>query len=109
MPGGGGCRHGHPLTKQRFLACANVVRRKRSPNNITPPLGQKWWLGFTRGHLAELSIWTPDIIDCQRVIFRRKWTVERYFRLLTPTMKELGQRDKPHLIYNCDETGFNME
>ena len=50
---------------------------------------------------------TLDIIDHQRVIFGRKWTVERYFRLLATTKEELGLRDKPNLIYNCDETGFN--
>ena len=102
-------QHGYPLTKVRLLAYANAVRRKRSPNTIAPPLGQTWWLAFKRRHLAELSMRTPDVMDRGRAIFGRRWTVEKYFHLLTTTMEELGLRDKPHHIYNCDETGLNME
>ena len=52
---------------------------------------------------------TPDSMDRQRAIFGWKWMVERYFWLLTTTLEELGLKDKPHQIYNCDETGFSIE
>ena len=84
---------GYPLTKVRFLAYAHAVRRKRSPNNIAPPLGQKWWLGAMRRHLAEL---TPDVDYRQMYIFGQKRTVASSaigfggYSLWTPDSRECG-------------------
>ncbi|XP_028430494.1 uncharacterized protein LOC114553485 [Perca flavescens] len=40
---------------------------------------------------------------------RLRGPIEDYFRLLTTTLEEHVLREKPRQIYNCDETGFQLE
>ncbi|XP_066526699.1 uncharacterized protein [Hoplias malabaricus] len=102
-------RHGFPLTKERLMAYANAVRRKRSPREDVPPLGKKWWHCFRRRHAAELSMRTPDTIDRGRAACARQRMVGQYFNLLTSNLETYGLMEKPSQIYTCDETSFQMD
>ena len=100
---------GSPSIKPWLLAYANAVRRKRSPNEDVPPLGKKWWHCFRRRHADDISMRTPDTINRGRAACARKETVERYIDLLSYSLEEHGLLNRPSQIYNCDETGFQMD
>ncbi|XP_072548597.1 abhydrolase domain containing 10, depalmitoylase a isoform X1 [Salminus brasiliensis] len=102
-------QHGFPLTRVRLLAYANAVRRKRNPDEAVPELGKKWWHCFRKRHARVLSMRTPDTINRGRAAYAKKGTVDKYFDLLESTLEKYGLKDQPSQIYNCDETGFQLD
>lgn len=100
--------YGFPLTKPQILAHALALYNVRHPQAPRVTLSQTWWINFRERHRQKLSAWTPHI-KRGRVLYAKKGAIERYFNLLTETLEEYGLREKPHQIYSCDETGFQLD
>ena len=101
--------HGFPLTKPQVLAHALAIYNLRHQDAPKTVLGQTWWINFRERHHHRLTARTPDIIDRGRASCAKRGAIEEYFRLLTTTLEEHGLREKPRQIYNCDETGFQLD
>jgi len=101
--------HGFPLTKPQVLAHALAIYNLRHQAAPKTGLGQTWWINFRERHHHRLTARTPDIIDRGRASCAKRGPIEEYFKLLTTTMEEHGLREKPRQVYNCDETGFQLD
>jgi hypothetical protein len=63
----------------------------------------KW---FFKRH-PDISERVPEVLDNSRARMSN-WTVtNQYFNLLNKTVEDLGLKDKPTQIFNCDESGFS--
>lgn len=98
--------HGFPLTKPQILAHALDIYNRRHPDAPKNALGETWWINFRERNNYRL---TPDFIDRERATCVKKGPIEDYFSLLTATLEEHGLKEKPRQIYNCDETGFQLD
>ncbi|XP_051239290.1 uncharacterized protein LOC127353772 [Dicentrarchus labrax] len=78
------------------------------PEERRGKLGQTWWLNFRRRQGQCFTSRTPDNIGRGRASCAKRGPIEHYFTLLR-TMEEHGLREKPRQIYNCDETGFQLD
>ncbi|XP_078140067.1 uncharacterized protein LOC139925965 [Centroberyx gerrardi] len=101
--------HGFPLTKPHIQAHALAIYNRRHPNAQKTAVGQTWWINFRERYHHRLTAWTPDIIDHGRASCAKRGSINEYFRLLTATLEEHELREKPRQIYNCDETGFQLD
>lgn len=101
--------HRFPLTKPQVLAHALAIYNLSHPEAPKTELGQMWWINFREWHHHRLTARIPDIIDHERASCAKRGPMEEYFRLLTTTLEEHGLREKPRQIYNCDETGFQLD
>ncbi|XP_031698045.1 jerky protein homolog-like, partial [Anarrhichthys ocellatus] len=101
--------HGFPLTKPQVLAHALAIYNLRHREAQRTVLGQTWWINFRERQHHRLTSRTPDIIDRGRASCAKRGPIEEYFGLLTTTLEEHGLREKPRQIYNCDETGFQLD
>ncbi|XP_028451539.1 uncharacterized protein LOC114566898 [Perca flavescens] len=101
--------HGFPLTKPQVLAHALAIYNLRHQDAQRTALGQTWWINFRERQKDRLTSRTPDFIDQGRASCAKRGPIEDYFRLLTTTLEEHVLREKPRQIYNCDETGFQLE
>lgn len=63
-----------------------------------------WLISFMRRH--NLSVKKPQSVEVARKKACDPFIINTYFQLLKETVTELGLAEKPHLIFNCDETSF---
>lgn len=102
-------KHGFPLTKPQVLAHALAIYNKRHPESPKVALGQTWWINFRERNCQHLTFRTPDIIDRGRASCAKRGPIDEYFKLLEATLEQNGLREKTRQIYNCDETGFQLD
>lgn len=81
-------------------------------NNVKTPFksgrpGPDWFILFKKRN--KLSLKKPQAVEKARQKCNDPFIIYPYFELLENTINDLGLQDKPHLIYNLDETGFNMD
>lgn len=68
--------------------------------------GWKWWHGFKDRY--GLSMRLPENISINRAHAANRDTINQFFELLHDTLTKHNLFDKPHLIWNLDETGFTL-
>ena len=66
--------------------------------------GKNWWRGFKARH-PELSIRKPEALAVSRSRLMNPLVVATYFSDLGKVVTSLGLLNKPHCIWNADETG----
>ncbi|KAK7139236.1 hypothetical protein R3I93_016388 [Phoxinus phoxinus] len=101
-------RHGFPVTRAvATLMATGIVKAsgRQTMVNFEHGLSRMWWCHFRERH-PELSARTPDSLDRQRVFGVTVPRVEALFNILEPMFGEKSWHDRPHLVFNCDETGF---
>lgn len=55
----------------------------------------------------DISERVPEVLDKSRARMSN-WTVtNQYFNLFNKTVEDLGLKDKPAQIFNCDESRFS--
>ncbi|XP_051277211.1 uncharacterized protein LOC127375248 [Dicentrarchus labrax] len=97
-----------PEAMGQVQSFATAIFKQRHPDERRGKLGQTW-LNFRRRKGHCFTSRTSDIIDRGRASCAKRGPIEDYFKLLTTTLVEHGFREKPHQIYNCDETGFQLD
>ena len=65
------------------------------------------WRGFKQRH-KDLTVRITESVTKQVMINTSKEILNQYFDLLESTLKENGLQDKPHLIFNCDESAVAL-
>ena len=70
--------------------------------------GVDWFRGFKKRH-PDLSERLPEQLPASRARSLTKDVKDKWFKLLDETLTELDLKDKPHLIYNVDESGLPLD
>lgn len=81
--------------------------------NITTPFtngtpGKSWWKGMKNRH-PELTIRKPEKLGSLRARMLNREVVGHYFDSLGDLINKLNLQNKPSMIWNCDETGKQLE
>lgn len=66
--------------------------------------GWDWWKYFKQRH--NLSLKKPETKENSRYKAENPFLIYGFFYVLSETLNELELLDKPHLVYNLDETSF---
>ncbi|XP_026185028.1 tigger transposable element-derived protein 6-like isoform X2 [Mastacembelus armatus] len=101
-------KHGFPLTKQQLVSFASSIYKRQHRRVAFSKLGQTWWLNFRKRQEKNITIQPADNVVRGRTVCVRKEAVDQFFHLLNTVMDTHGLRDKPHQIFNCNETGFQL-
>lgn len=101
-------KHGFPLTKQQLVSFASTIYKRQHRRVAFSKLGQTWWLNFRKRQEKNITIQPADNVVRGRTLCVRKEAVDQFFHLLSDVMDTHGLRDKPHQIFNCNETGFQL-
>ena len=64
-----------------------------------------WWRGFRDRH-SELSLRKAEGIDRGRIANADENIIEKYYDVLEETLAKHKLHDRPHLVYNCDESAI---
>lgn len=102
-------KHGFPLSKQQLVSFASSIYKRQHPRVAFSKLGQTWWLNFRKRQEKNITIQPADnVVVRGRTVCVRKEAVDQFFHLLSTVMDARGLRDKPHQIFNCNETVFQL-
>lgn len=101
-------KHGFPLTKQQLVSFASSIYKRQHRRVAFPKLGQTWWLNFRKRQEKNITIQPADNVVRGRTVCVRREAVDQFFHLLSTVMDAHGLGDKPHQIFNCNETGFHL-
>ncbi|XP_040006665.1 uncharacterized protein LOC120802667 isoform X2 [Xiphias gladius] len=101
-------KHGFPLTKQQLVSFASSIYKRQHRRVAFSKLGQTWWLNFRKRQEKNITIQPADNVVRGRTVCVRKEAVDQFFHLLSTVMDAHGLREKPHKIFNCNETGFQL-
>lgn len=101
-------KHGFPLTKQQLVSFASSIYKRQHRRVAFSKLGQTWWLNFRKRQEKNINIQPADSVVRGRTVCVRKEAVDNFFLLLSTVMDTHGLSDKPHQIFNCSETGFQL-
>nr|XP_020491160.1 tigger transposable element-derived protein 6-like [Labrus bergylta]XP_029133493.1 tigger transposable element-derived protein 6-like [Labrus bergylta] len=101
-------KHGFPLTKQQLVSFASSIYKRQHRRVAFSKLGQTWWLNFRKRQENNITIQPADNVVRGRSVCVRKEAVDQFFHLLNTVMDARELRDKPHQIFNCNETGFQL-
>ncbi|KAJ8028895.1 hypothetical protein HOLleu_28147 [Holothuria leucospilota] len=100
---------GYPLTRSDVLQIATqtavFLKVKKDPSHL---LSQHWLNGFL-SRWPELKVVRPSKLGMKRAKAITKESISKYFNELNNILIKYELKDKPHLIFNVDETGFNFE
>ena len=68
--------------------------------------GQDWYNNFMHRWRSELSVRKPELLTLSRALACNKAVVDAWFSILGNKLTQLGLRDHPSQIFNCDESGL---
>ena len=99
-----------PLTRSQVmgLAWALDIRKEvkeRKFGDSGPSL--KWLKGFRNRH-PDLTLGSAECVDRGRHENAKESIILEYFDTLSNLLTEKNLQNKPHLIYNCDETAIML-
>ncbi|KAL7396914.1 hypothetical protein ABVT39_013527 [Epinephelus coioides] len=100
--------HGFPLTRTIIKCLALEIIKERSQHtlvNLEKGPSDNLWARF-KAHHPKLTTRTLDSLDRARVLAATPEAIEKFFILYENIVQKYSLQDKPHLIWNCDETGF---
>ncbi|KAL0185282.1 hypothetical protein M9458_020979 [Cirrhinus mrigala] len=101
--------HGFPVTRSLVKVLATGIKEgghtEATTVNLETGPSDVWWSRFKTRH-PELTSWTADSLDRARVHGATSEAIEDFFKLYEALYVKHNLEDQPHLIYNCDETGF---
>lgn len=81
-------------------------------NNLSTPFkdnrpGEAWFLNFKKRH--RLSIKKPQGVEYARSNQENPFIIHQYFDMLEETFTNNNLRNKPHLVFNCDESSISRD
>ena len=105
-----GCsKIGYARSKKQILALVSaIVAKKRGLEEGDIVVTKGWWASFQRRH-PQLSLRCAEALSYARAIAQDPEILNSYYDLLEKTLKDNDLLNKPHMIFNCDETGFSLE
>ena len=100
---------GYGYSKQEVINLATdlaVFQGKRTAND--PPLSAMWIYSFLKKH-KDLQLLKPRKLNIARAKCASAETITKYYKELNTILTQNNLHDKPHLIFNVDETGCSTE
>ena len=97
-----------PVDRSQILSIAWSIDLKRDKGKrIFKESGPslKWWRGFKKQHF-DICLWKTEVIGRGRFENATEEIIRGYFDVLEETLTTNGLKNKPHLIYNCDESSL---
>ena len=99
-----------PIDRSQVIALAWAIDLKREPEKRVfggqgPSL--HWWRGFRDRH-PQLGMRKGESIDRGRVANADHQIIDKYFDVLQETLDTHALHDRPHLIFNCDESAIHL-
>ena len=99
-----------PIDRSQVIALAWAIDLKREPEKRVfggqgPSL--HWWRGFRDRH-PQLGMRKGESIDRGRVANADHQIIDNYFDVLQETLDTHALHDRPHLIFNCDESAIHL-
>ena len=103
-------RGGFPMTSKIICAYAWAISKRNGRSSRFSATGPSWhwWCDFRRRH-PELTLRSTDKLDRGRARNANMLVLKEYFDLLDKTLVENNMKNKCHRIYNCDESGFELD
>lgn len=100
---------GFGLSREEVL---NLVALFVTSNNLDTPFtnnkpGKDWFTNFRKRH--RLSIKKPQPVEYVRKKMTDPFVISEYFELLAETLTVLNLSERPHLIWNMDETSLSLD
>ncbi|XP_069110174.1 tigger transposable element-derived protein 6-like [Argopecten irradians] len=92
---------------QLILKTARLCQSAQIPLQKNVP-GDDWWRGLKRRH-PELVLRKPERLSTSRVRMLNKPVIDSFFADLNKVVTGLNLQNKPHLVWNADETGKQFE
>lgn len=102
-----GYPQGRQDVKRMVYSYINSIGRKTPFNDGLP--GDDWMLLFERRHSDSLKRRKPETLTVARATALTEEVVNTFFDMYEKKLKENDLLDKPHRIYNLDETGLNTD
>ncbi|KAJ8028012.1 Pogo transposable element with KRAB domain [Holothuria leucospilota] len=100
---------GFPLSHSGVLKLANNTAVFLNLRKETDkPLSVHWFRRFMR-RWPDLQLVRPQKLGMRRAAATSEKAVSSYFKELEEIFNKYDLKEKPHLIYNIDETGFQYE
>ena len=96
------------IKETNFGPCVSNRSKKRGLEEGDIVVTKGWWASFQRQH-PQLSLRCAEALSYVRAIAQDPEILNSYYDLLEKTLKDNDLLNKPHMIFNCDETGFSLE
>ena len=96
---------GYAKSRMEVLTLMNQVYKSRG---IDRQVTNGWWESFCKRHPNVTLKAAPSLSKAQ-VTASDPGSISRYFDILDETMEEYDIKDKPHVIFNMDETGMPFQ
>ncbi|XP_062575504.1 uncharacterized protein LOC134237417 [Saccostrea cucullata] len=100
---------GFGISRKQLLHRAGVLCKRNKITgfkNFTPT--KHWWEGLKKRH-PEVALRKPEKLGTVRARMLNSCVVEKYFADLSKIVQNLNLQGSPEKIWNCDETGKQLE
>ena len=85
-----------------------IMDQTKRPNPFTNNRpGKDWWYAFLRRH-PKLAMRQPQPLEAARAVSCTPAVLDRWFAEFEQFLLQYDLYDKPHRIWNCDESGFPL-
>ncbi|XP_038061824.1 uncharacterized protein LOC119732406 [Patiria miniata] len=105
-------KHGFLLNKHVINEFALSMAKKEGTHvkfNKGAGPGKQWWAGFRQRH-PEVKLWKPRRSHPRtQAIVSMKNKLKRHFKTLKTILDENNVRDRKRLIFNCGESGVEVD
>ena len=105
-----GCsKVGYSRSKKQVLVLVSaIVAKKRGLEEGDVSVTKGWWASFQKRH-PQLTLRGAEALSYARAVAEDPEILSSYYDTLEKVLRDNDLLDKPHIIYNCDETGFSFE
>jgi len=69
--------------------------------------GGDWYRAFLKRWHSEITLRKPELLTLSRALACNKSVIDAWFSILGKKLDELGLKDHPAQIFNCDESGLS--
>ena len=100
---------GYGFSNRQFQHLAGELMHSLGRKNNNKPLSNNWLYAFLSRWSHRVASLTPKKLELARAKCATPESVDKYFKNLGEIIDKYNLQDKPHLIYNADETGIQPE
>ena len=96
---------GYAKSRSQVIDLMNQIYKSRGIDKLVT---NGWWESFCKRH-PNVTLRAASLLSKARTVASDPSTLNRYFDILEETLDEYQISQKPHLIFNMDETGMPLE
>ena len=100
---------GYGRTRQHVIQAVKSILDKDGRKNpfINNTPGRKWWSLFLKRH-PTISLRSAEHLQLSRVQCCTPEALDEWYHNFDQFLQQHDLKDKPHLIWNADESGFQL-